>query len=86
MMKKDIQILWAAVKYHFRRFKKMFKEQEFLNDGNGNYYYDGEYQSVLYRRAYRSWQTKRYNRNQCNIGTDLFEQDTNISDKPYRRK
>lgn len=80
-MKKDIQILWAAVKYHFRRFKKLFKEQEFLNDGNGNYYYDGEYQSVLYRRAYRRWQDKRCARGEVSVGTDLFESDTNIKYK-----
>lgn len=79
-MMKDIQILWAACKYHWRRFTNLFKERKFLNDGHGHYYYEGDYQHVLYRRAYQSWQNKRYDRGQCNIGTDLFEQDTNISD------
>ena len=82
-MKKDIQILWAAMNYHLRRFANLFKEQEFVCDDRGNYYYVGDstsMQRVLYRRAYQSWQVKRYNRNQCNIGTDLFEADTNISD------
>lgn len=78
---KDLQIMWASCKYHWCKFKKLFKERELLNDGHGNYYYDGEYQRVLYRRAYLSWQTKRFDRRQCNIGTDLFEADTNISDK-----
>jgi hypothetical protein len=50
-------------------------------DDQGNYYTDGNYQRVLYWRAYRSWQNKRYDRGQYNIGTDLFEADTNIKDK-----
>jgi hypothetical protein len=79
-MKKDIQILWSACKYHWRRFKKLFKDRELLHDDRNNYYYDGDYQRVLYWRAYHRWQKKRFDRGQCNIGTDLFEQDTNISD------
>ena len=78
---KDLQILLAAFKYHWCRFKKLFKDREFLHDDRNNYYYEGDYQHVLYRRAYQSWQNKRYDRNQCNIGTDLFEADTNIKDK-----
>ena len=78
---KDLQILWAACKYHWRRFKMLCKDREFLHDDRNNYYYEGDYQHVLYRRAYQSWQKKRYDRNQCNIGTDLFEADTNIKDK-----
>lgn len=77
---KDVQILWAAFKYHWRKFKKMFKEQEWNHDEQSNYYLDGEYQRVLYWRAYRSWQTKRFNRGQVNVGTDLFEADTNIKE------
>ena len=80
-MKKDLQILWATVKYHLRKFSERFKEDELLNDGHGHYYYKyGSLQRVLYWKAYHRWQTKRYERGQCNIGTDLFERDTNISD------
>ena len=78
---KDIQILWSACKYHWRRFTKLFKEQKFLSDGNGNYYYEGEYQRVLYMRAYRRWQDKRCARGEVSVGTDLFEADTNIKYK-----
>lgn len=76
---KDLQILWSACKYHWRRFKKLFKENRWLNDGNGNHYYDGRYQRVLYWRAYQSWQEKRFSRGLCNVGTDLFEEETHIS-------
>lgn len=82
---KDLQILWAACKYHWRKFKRIFKEQELLHDDMNNYYYEGNYQRVLYWRAYKSWQTKRYFRNQCTVGTDLFEADTNISEGTKNR-
>ena len=78
---KDLQILWAACKYHWRKFTKLFKEQKLLCDDQGNYYREGSYQRILYWRAYHSWQKKRFYRGQCNIGTDLFESDTNIKDK-----
>ena len=68
---KDIQILWAACKYHWRRFKYWFKEPEYTKR---------QLQRELYWNAYRSWQIKRFGRRMCNIGTDLFEADTNISD------
>ena len=80
-MKKDLQILWAAFKYHCRRIAKLFKEQKYNHDDQSNYYLDGEYQSVLYWPAYRRWQTKRFDRGQVNVGTDLFEKDTNISSR-----
>lgn len=80
-MMKDLQILWAACKYHWRRLKNWFKESELKRDEQGNYYTDGEYQRILYWRAYQSWQKKRFDRRQCNIGTDLFEADTNIKDR-----
>ena len=82
---KDLKILWAVCKYHWRRFKKIFKEQKLLHDDMNNYYHEGDYQRVLYWRAYRSWQNKRFDRGQCNIGTDLFEKDTNISDGIKRK-
>jgi hypothetical protein len=77
---KDLQILWSAFKYHLRRFTKRFKAEEYLIDDEGNCYYASNLQRVLYWRAYHRWQKKRFDRGQCNIGTDLFEQDTNISD------
>lgn len=79
----DLQILWAACKYHWRRFKSWFKEPEWKHDEQSNYYKEGDkkdMQRVLYYRAYHSWQKKRFDRGQCNVGTDLFEADTNISD------
>lgn len=82
---KDLQILWAACKYHWRKFTKLFKGQKLLCDDQGNYYREGNYQRVLYWRAYHSWQKKRFDRGQCNIGTDLFEADTNISDGIIKR-
>ena len=78
---KDLQILCAAFKYHWRRFKKLFKKREILHDDRNNYYYEGEYQRILYMRAYRRWQDKRCDRGKVSVGTDLFEKDTNISDK-----
>lgn len=78
---KDLQILWAACKYHWRRLKNTFKEESLMQDEQGNYYTEGRYQRVLYLRAYQSWQKKRFDRGQVNIDTDLFEEDTNISDK-----
>lgn len=78
---KDLQILWSAFKYHWRRFTKRFKTEEYLIDDEGNYYYAGNLQRVLYWRAYHRWQKKRFDRRQCNIGTDLFEKDTNISER-----
>lgn len=80
---KDLQILWAAFKYHLRRFKNWFKEPEWKHDEQSNYYIEGDkkdMQRVLYYRAYHSWQKKRFDRGQCNVCTDLFEADTNISD------
>ena len=77
-MKKDIQILWAAAKYHVRKFISAFKEKELLQDDIGNFYTEGNYQKVLYWRAYRRWQDKRCDRWQVSVGTDLFEKDTNI--------
>lgn len=76
---KDLQILWAAMKYHCRRIAKLFKEHKYNHDDQSNYYLDGEYQSVLYWRAYQSWQEKRFGRGLCNVGTDLFEEETHIS-------
>ena len=48
---KDLQILWAACKYHWRRFTKLFKEHKFLSDAmvittmkvNINVCYTGEH-------------------------------------------
>ena len=77
-MKKDLQILWAALKYHCRKFLSMFREREMQRDERGNYYTDGNYHRVLYWRAYQNWQMKRFERRQCNVGTDLFEKLTNI--------
>mgnify|MGYP003288797410 CR=1 FL=1 len=79
---KDLQILLAAMKYHWRRFKNWFKEPEFKHDEQSNYYVEGDkkdMQRVLYYRAYHSWQNKRCDRRQVSVGTDLFEADTNIS-------
>ena len=78
---KDLQILWSACKYHWRRFTKLFKEQEVLHDDMNNYYYEGNYQRVLYMRAYRRWQDKRCDRGKVSVGTDLFEANTNIKYK-----
>lgn len=82
---KDLKIIWAACKYHWRRFKKLFQDEQLLQDEQGDYYREGDYQRILYRRAYQAWQTKRFYKGQCNIGTDLFEADTNISDGIKRR-
>lgn len=75
---KDLQILWAACKYHWRRFAKGFKENQVKYDERGNCYTDGNYHRVLYWRAYQNWQVKRCERRQCNVGTEIFEKDTNI--------
>ena len=37
---KDLQILLAALKYHLRRFIKLFKSQDLIMDEKGNYHYD----------------------------------------------
>ena len=78
---KDIQILWSAFKYHWRRMVKLFKPQVMLTDGNGKWYFDGSYQHILYWNDYRRWQTKRFDRGQVNVGPDLFEKDTNITSR-----
>jgi hypothetical protein len=75
---KDLQILLAALKYHLRRFIKLFKSQDLIMDERGNYYIDGNYHRILYWRAYQNWQMKRFERGQVNVGTDLFEKLTNI--------
>ena len=78
---KDLQILWAAFKYHWRRFTSIFKEDVILQDDKGNYYRSGcktSMQRVLYWRAYQEWQKKRFERRQLNVGEDLFESDTHI--------
>lgn len=77
-MKKDFQILLAALKYHCRRILSVFREPEIKRDERGNCYTDGNYQRVLYWRAYQNWQVKRCERRQCNVGTEIFENETNI--------
>ena len=44
---KDIQILWAACKYHWRRFVKLFKSEGLIMDDQGNYYTDGNYTGIF---------------------------------------
>ena len=80
-MMKDLQILWAACKYHWRRFVKLFKSEGLIMDDQGNYYTDGNYQCVLSWRAFRRWQDKRIKR--CLPGYDYehFEAETNIKRK-----
>jgi hypothetical protein len=73
---KDLQILWASFKYHIRKIKEFFIEPELTKS---------DIQRKLYWSAYRAWQDKRGSRRMCNIGTDLFEKDTNCS-AFYRRK
>ena len=75
---KDIQILWAACKYHWRRFVKLFKPEDLIMDDEGNYYTDGNYQGVLSWRAFRSWQNKRIKRNLPGYDFKHFEAETNI--------
>lgn len=74
---KDIQILWAAVRYHCRRIKRFWCGTKILHTDD-DWYFEGKYQRVLYWRAYRRWQQKRLERSLCNVGTDLFEEDTRI--------
>lgn len=79
---KDLQILWAAFKYHWRRFVKLFKSEDLIMDEQGNYYTDGNYQRVLAWRAFRSWQNKRIKRHLapwCDY--ENFEAETNIKRK-----
>lgn len=74
---KDLQILWAACKYHWRRFTKFFKS-ELLQDEQGRYYSEGNYQRILAWRAFRSWQRKKIERQMPYYDTDKFEAETNI--------
>ena len=67
---KQLQILWASFKYHVRKIKEFFVEPELTKN---------DIQRKLYWFAYRRWQEKRCDRRMCNIGTDLFEEDTNCS-------
>lgn len=62
---KQLQILWASVKYHARKIKEFFVEPELSK-------YD--LQRKLYWSAYQSWSQKT-----GNIGSDLFEAKTNCS-------
>lgn len=80
-MKNDIQILWAAAKYHWRRFVKLFKSEGLIMDDQGNYYTDGNYQRVLAWRAFRSWQNKRIKRGLAGNDFENFEAETNIKRK-----
>lgn len=73
---KELQILWSACKYHARKIKEFFIEPELTKS---------DIQRKLYWSAYRSWQDKRGSRRMCNIGTDLFEEDSHVS-AFYRRK
>jgi hypothetical protein len=76
---KDIQILWAACKYHWRIFAKLFKSEGLIMDNQGNYYTDGNYQRVLSWRAFRSWQNKRIKRGLAGNDFEHFEAETNIT-------
>lgn len=67
---KELQILWSACKYHVRKIKELFVEQELTKS---------DIQRKLYWSAYQRWQVKRHGRGLCNIGTDLFEAETNCS-------
>lgn len=78
---KDLQILWAACKYHWRRFVKLFKSEGLIMDDQGNYYTDGNYQRVLCWRAFRRWQNKRIRRGFTGGSYELFESETNIARK-----
>ena len=78
---KDIQILWAACKYHLRRFVKLFKSEGLIMDNQGNYYTDGNYQRILAWRAFRSWQNKRIKRQLPGYDYEHFEAETNIKRK-----
>lgn len=62
---KDLQILWASFKYHVRKIKELFMEQELTKS---------DIQRKLYWSAYQSWSQKT-----GNIGSDLFEAKTNCS-------
>lgn len=73
---KDLQILWASFKYHARKIKEFFIEPELTKL---------DIQRKLYWSAYQRWQVKRHEQNLCNVGTDLFEEDTHVS-AFYRRK
>lgn len=74
---KDLQILWAACKYHCRRIAKFFKSG-LLQDEQGHYYSEGNYQRILAWRAFRSWQRKKIERQMPWCDTDEFEAETNI--------
>lgn len=74
---KDLQILWAAMKYHWRRFTKFFKS-DLLQDEQGHYYTEGNYQRILAWRAFRRWQEKKINRQKIWCDTEEFEAETNI--------
>jgi hypothetical protein len=78
---KDIKILWAACKYHWRRFVKLFKSEGLIMDDQGYYYTDGNYQRVLAWRAFRSWQNKRIKRGLAGNDFENFEAETNIARK-----
>lgn len=78
---KDLQILLAALKYHLRRFIKLFKSQDLIMDEKGNYYTDWNYQRVLAWRAFRSWQEKRIKRQLPGYDFEHFEVETNIKYK-----
>jgi hypothetical protein len=78
---KDLQILYAACKYHWRRFVKLFKSEGLIMDDQGNYYTDGSYQRVLAWRAFRSWQNKRIKRGLAGNDFENFEAETNIKRK-----
>lgn len=78
---KDLQILFATCKYHWRRFVKLFKSEGLIMDDQGNYYTDGNYQRVLSWRAFRSWQNKRIKRGLAGNDFEHFELETNIKRK-----
>lgn len=78
---KDLQILLSALKYHLRRFIKLFKSQDLIMDEKGNYYTDGNYQRGLAWRAFRSWQEKRIKRQLPGYDFEHFEAETNIKYK-----
>ena len=78
---KDIQILWAACKYHWRRFVKLLKSEGLIMDDQGNYYTDGNYQRILSWRAFRNWQNKRIKRGLPGYDYEHFETETNIARK-----
>lgn len=68
----------AVVRYYFRKIKVWFIEPKVQRDERGNYYTSKNLHYVLYWRAYQDWQKKRAERRQANVGTELFEQCTNI--------